>query len=137
MSAFNELMQKYVNEDYNTLVGLAKSSIDKLLPVCKEVDPDNKGMLMLTAIIISGVAADGVLSAKEKQFLCDILNVKEETVDTLVKLYTGKEEDLVDKLADCGGDDIKFDVVNLVATIAACDETIKHDEAEYIRKLML
>ena len=136
MSKFNELMRKYVNEDYSTLVGLAQTSVNILMPVCKKIDAENEGFMVLTSMILSAVAADGVLTGKEKQFLCDVLNIRPDTVDKMIKMYSGNMDELTDKIADAGSDDLKFAVVNLVAAIAACDETIKREEAAFIHKLM-
>ena len=136
MSAFDELMQKYVNNDYNTLVELAKGSVVKLLPVCAKIDEEHKGFFMLTVLILAAIGADGKLSAKEGQFLKDILGLDDEQVGKYVDFYSGKEEDLADKFADALDQDTKFEVVNLVSCIAACDETIKPEEAKFIYKLI-
>ena len=37
MASFNELMQKYVNADYDTLVHLAQTALNNLLPACKNI----------------------------------------------------------------------------------------------------
>ncbi|MBR5859324.1 MAG: hypothetical protein IKZ05_05320 [Clostridia bacterium] len=137
MTKFDELMQKYVDTDRDTLVKLAQSSLVKLMPVFKQVDPKNDGAVMFIATILAAVAADGVLSGKEKLFLCDVLGSTEAKIDEMVNLYNGAEGDLLDKLADALNDELKFEVVNLVASIAACDETIKREEAAFIHKIMM
>lgn len=137
MTKFDELMQNYVNTDYPTLVKLAQSTVAKLLPVCKQVDQKNEGVVMLIALFLSAVGADGVLTAKEKTFVSEVLGLTEEKVDEIVNLYNGAEEELVDKLADVLTDELKFEVVNLVASIAACDETIKREEAVFIHKIIM
>ena len=137
MTKFDELMQKYVDTDRDTLVKLAQSSLVKLRPVFKQVDPKNDGAVMFIATILAAVAADGVLSGKEKLFLCDVLGSTEAKIDEMVNLYNGAEGDLLDKLADALNDELKFEVVNLVASIAACDETIKREEAAFIHKIMM
>ena len=136
MSAFDDLMKKYVNEDYDVLVRLAKDSVNTLIPLCKEIDKENNGYLVLVAIINAALGADSTLSVKEQQFLEDVFDFDEKTMDNLVKIYTGKEEDLCDAFADSLSDENKFHVVNLVACIAACDETINRDEGAFIAKLI-
>ncbi len=136
MSAFDDLMQKYVNMEYDALLSMAKSSAAKLLPICAKIDEENKGFFMLTAIILAAVGADGKLSAKEAQFLKDLLGLNDQQVDSYTNLYNGKEEDLADKFADALDKDNKFEVVNLVSCIAACDESIKPEEAKFIYKLI-
>ncbi len=135
MEQFNELMQKFVNLDYQSPVAIAQNSIVKILPVCKQIDPDNNGMAMLTAIVLSSLSADGVLTAKEQQFLCDTLNLNKETIEKLVSLYTSAETDLVDKFVDTITD-VKADVITIVCAFAACDETIKREECAFIYRLL-
>ena len=137
MTKFDELMQKYVDTDHDTLVKLAQSSLVKLMPVFKQVDPKNDGAVMFIATILASVAADGTLTGKEKLFLCEVLGATEQKVDEMVNLYNGAEGELLDKLADALNDELKFEVVNLVASIAACDETIKREEAAFIHKLIM
>ena len=65
MNSFNDIMQKYVNTDYETLVDLAKEAVRRLMPVCRQVDPQHDGFYMLTALVLSAVGADGTLTALE------------------------------------------------------------------------
>lgn len=136
MASFNELLQKYVNADYEVLVSLAKGSAAKILPICKKIDDEHDGMLLLSAILLSAVAADGTFSDKEKQFISDVFGLSGDTVSALVKIYTGKEYDLVDKFADSLNSELKVEVINLVATVAACDETITRSESAFISNLI-
>ena len=96
MTKFDELMQKYVDTDRDTLVKLAQSSLVKLMPVFKQVDPKNDGAVMFIATILASVAADGTLTGKEKLFLCEVLGTTEQKVDEMVNLYNGAEGELLD-----------------------------------------
>ena len=51
MATFNELMQKYVNEDYSTLVVMAQKAMSNLIPVCRKVDADNDGFMMISSLV--------------------------------------------------------------------------------------
>lgn len=133
---FAELMQKYVNTDYSELVSQAREITPPLLEACKVIDKDNDGMVLLTSIILSAVAADGKLTAKEQQFLCDVLGIDTDTVEKLVGLHNGMEEDLTDKFADILPVEAKAAVLHLVTLIAACDETISREETAFIAKLI-
>ena len=73
MATFNELMQKMVNTDYEDLVGLARQAVANLMPHCKAVDTEYDGFFMLTALILSSIGADGVLTGLEKKMLMIIL----------------------------------------------------------------
>ena len=136
MSALNDILQKIVNQDYPDLVKLAKTSAANLLPVCKQVDPDNNVALMLSAIMLAAIGADGKLTALEQRFLGDVLDMSPSQIDRYTDLYTGNEEELVDKLADAVNSSLKADIVMLVASICAIDETISRDETALIRKLI-
>ena len=136
MASFNELMQKYVNADYSTLVSLAKKAMVNLIPVCKKVDTDNDGFMMLTSIVLSAIGADGKLSALEAKFLRDVMGLDDATIDKYIKMYNSKMPALVDHFVDTLGGDIKADTLVLVTCIAACDETISREECAFIRKLM-
>ena len=60
---FEDLMRSYVNEDYDVLVATAKKTFNEFYPVCKQLDKDNDGFVLVTAIILSAIGADGKLSA--------------------------------------------------------------------------
>lgn len=135
-NSFNELMQDFVNTDYSKLVAMAGQAMANLIPVCKQVDPDNDGFMMLSSIVLAAVGADGKLSALEKQFLCDVMGLNGATVDKYIGMYNSKMPELVDHFVDTLGGDIKSNAVLLVCCIAACDETISREETAFIRKLL-
>jgi len=64
MATLNEILQQYVNADYETLVAVAQKALVNLMPVCKQIDPDNEGVLMASSIILAAIGADGVLIAE-------------------------------------------------------------------------
>lgn len=136
MATFNELMQKYVNSDYETLVKLAQQALINVLPACKAVDPDNDGLFMATSIILAAIGADGVLTGLEKKMLSDALGQDDETIQKFIKLYDSRMADLVDKFADALKDDLKADVCMLVTAVAAVDEKISREETALIRKIL-
>ncbi len=133
---FEELMQDYVNEDYSVLVATAKKTFNEFYPVCKQIDKENDGFVLVTAIILSAVGADGKLTALETQFLKDVIGLTDDTIDNLIKLYTGKEEAVIDDIVDRLDDDLKVSIVTFVCCLCACDETIKREESAYIRRLI-
>lgn len=135
-NSFNELMQDFVNTDYSKLVAMAGQAMANLIPVCKQVDPDNDGFMMLSSIVLAAVGADGKLSGMEKQFLCDVMGLDGATVDKYIGMYNANMPELVDRFVDTLGGDIKNNAVMLVCCIAACDETISREETAFIRKLL-
>lgn len=136
MATFNELMQEYVNKDYFEIVAEARKITPSLLDVCKVIDEENNGVFALTAIILSAIGADGKISAKEQKFLCDVFDFDNDTIDKMISLYTGKEEDFADRLVDAMPDEAKAGFIHFVVLIAACDETISREETAFIAKLM-
>ena len=122
---YNTLMQEFVNKDYSELLALAKEAMVRVMPVCKAVDEEHEGMAMLTAILLSAVAADGKLTGLDAA-----------GVDKLTDLYTGKMVDVTDVLADNCPNELKANILMLITCLAACDETISRDENAFIRKIM-
>lgn len=136
MATFNELMQKYVNSDYETLVQLAQQALVSVLPACKAVDKDNDGFFMATSIILAAIGADGVLTGLEKKMLGDALGLNEETIQKFITLYDSRMAELVDAFADALKDDLKADVCMLVTAVCAVDEKISHLETAFIKKIL-
>lgn len=136
MATFNELMQKYVNEDYSTLVLMAQKAMSNLIPVCKEVDPDNDGFMMISSLVLSAIGADGTLTVLERKFLRDVMGLSDENISKYIKMYSSKMADLADHFADNMTTDIKADVAMLIICICACDEKISREETAFIRKLL-
>lgn len=133
---FNALMQKFVNKDYSELLALAKEAMVRVMPACKVVDEEHEGMAMLTAILLSAVAADGKLTGLEAKFLCELTGLDANGVDKLTDLYTGQMVNATDILADNCPAELKADILMLITCLAACDETISRDENAFIRQVM-
>lgn len=136
MATFNDLMQKYVNSDYETLVKLAQAALVDVLPACKAVDKENDGLFMATSIILAAIGADGVLTGLEKKLLQDALGQDDATVHKFITLYDSRMADLVDHFADSSNDDVKAATLMLVTAVAAVDEKISHQETALIKKIM-
>ncbi|MBR2888880.1 MAG: hypothetical protein IKC09_01230 [Oscillospiraceae bacterium] len=136
MATFNEMMQKLVNSDYETLVSIAQEALVGVLPACKEVDPDNGGIAMATSIILSAIAADGVLTGLEKKFLADALGLNQDAINQLIGLYDRRMAEMVDVFVDHSNPNVKAEVLALVSAVAAVDEKISHQETAFIKKLL-
>ena len=136
MASFEEILQNYVNSDYNTLVGLAKQALVDILPACKAVDPEHEGFFVVTSIILAGIGADGVLTGLEKKFLSDVLGQDEATIQKFIGLYSSKMAELVDKFADASTTEIKSKLLVLVTAVAAVDEKISYQETALLRKIL-
>ena len=135
MGRFSELMQKYVNTDYNTLVGLAREAVHRLSPHCALVDPDHGGNFMLASLVLSAIGADRVLTELEKRMLKDVLGLDNAGVQQLIGMYNDQMEYLVNHFADNMGETIKSDVIILISSFAAVDERICKEETDFLRKV--
>ena len=136
MNNLRDILQKCVNTDYENLVELAQTSLIELLPACRLVDPDNDGFLMVSGIILSALAADGVLTNIERKFVCDVLGIDNETFSKFLDLYNSDLADLVDKFADSLDTRTKAATLSLVSAVAACDEKITVEETAFIKKIL-
>lgn len=134
--SLNETLQKIVNEDYDTLVNLAKRAIADILPCCQKVDAKNDGIVMLTSILMAAVAADRTLTALESKFIGEITGLNEETILSLARVKPAENAELVDRFADVLNAEDKAALCFLVSTIFACDEKISAEENQYLHKLL-
>jgi len=135
MTTFNELMQKYVNTDYEVLVDLAKEAVNRLMPHCKKVDPEHNGNYMLASLVLSAIGADGVLTALESKMLGDVLGLDKGGIQKLIGMYDSRMPELANHFADNMGSDTKADAIMLITVIASVDEKISKEETAFIRKL--
>ena len=135
MSAFSELMQKYVNTDYPALMDLGKEAVARLKAPCRAVDTEHDGNYMLLCLVLSAIAADGVLSGLEKKFLRDVMGLDESNIQKMISMYNSQMPDLVDCFADNMDQETKANVIMLVVVIASVDEKISREETAFIRRL--
>ena len=133
---FNELMQKWVNSDYNELAEMAKIAVVKLMPACKAVDEQHNGNYMLASLVLTAIGADGVLTALERKLLGDVLGLNQDGVQKLIKMYDSRMADLANHFVDNLGIDVKADALMLITAIAAVDEKISREETGLIKKLL-
>ena len=136
MDKFGELLQGYVNKDYFELVAKARQDIVSLFPACKVVDKDNDGFVMMTSIMLSAIGADGTLTALERKFMKDALEIDDDAVSKFIKMYNGKMVELTDSFADALPVELKADVIDLALCIVAVDEKISREETAFIAKLI-
>lgn len=134
--SFSDTLQELVNKSYDELLDFAKIAIGELYPACKAVDEENNGVFMMTSVILSAIAADGKLTAIEKKFLMELLDLDEDKLNTYIGMYDSRMAELTDKFADALTVELKSHTVMLVATIAACDETISREETAFLAKIL-
>ena len=136
MATFEEMLQHYVNLDYEDLVLTAKKASVELLPECAKVDTQNEGYVMLMSIILTAIGADGTLTALERKVLRDVMGLDDEGVTKFIKLYDSKMVELVDSFADKISTQVKINVMTLCLCVVSVDEKISREETAFIRRLL-
>lgn len=135
MSKLGELLQEFVNKDYEELVAIGKIAFGEIYPVCKAIDKENDGFVAMTSIILSAIGADGKLSVLESKWLKDVIGLDDDAIDTMIKLYNSKSEDLTNALYDNAPDELKSHLMMFVLSILSVDEKISREETAFIAKL--
>ncbi len=140
MSSFNELMQRFVNTDYEDLVTVAKDACNDVFPAVKnyfgEVDTAVKFMV---AVIGTCIGADGALTELEKRFAYDVIgdSMTPSFLDSMTTVYGDNDSrNLVDEIIDSLNSDAKASLLVFCAAFLAVDETISRPEVAFISKLM-
>ena len=133
---FDELLQDYVNQDYDTLLRLAKNKIDELYPVFKRHAPDGAVSLM-AGLISTCVAVDGTFSELEYEFLGEILGVYDyrQLKDYIQNFYNEEAQETTKELVDTLQGKDKTNMLTICLCVCAVDETIKREETALLRKL--
>lgn len=137
MSEFTKLLQEYVNMDYPILVCSAKESFKKLYPVLVQHDSENNGILLTLSLIASAVIADGVFTEKEKAFVKDVFDIPANKLDLFEHIDDSEMVKLVDTVADSLSTEDKRELLNIIITVAACDEKITRSENSFIQNIMM
>ena len=136
MSQLNELLKEAVDLGYDKLFKAADLALDAVLPACEAFDPDDEGAFLLAAVILSAIGADGVLSAKERTFMKELLDLDDETVDSVIDMYDIRLADIADRFADSMDEDVKAHVASFIIAILACDGNVSREENLFIRKII-
>lgn len=141
MANFNELMQRFVNESYDSLLTLANSAFADLSEHLKKFfhnapDYSAQSILLLTATCLG---ADGKLTALEHRFVNELLNANhsyDSLMSTISQLYSAENVEIVDKLTDTLDANARTSLLTLALCFLAVDEAITRDEAAFISKLI-
>lgn len=140
MANFNEILQDYVNLDYEQLVAIGKGELSKMARSLSNYFDDTdyaaKALLMFTGVILG---MDGKLSMLECRYLNELLDAEhsyDETCDMVSCFTTQEARDLVDNLIDAMDTDAKASALTVALCFCAVDETISREEVAYFKKLM-
>jgi len=116
-------------------VAFGKIALGKLTPLFQAVDVDNIGCFMLMSVVLSAIGADGTLTALERSYLRDVVDLDDETIDKFITLYDSKMVDLTDHLFDHIPNELKAHLMTFVLTILAVDEKISREETAFVHRL--
>ncbi len=132
-----KLLQDFVNEPYENLLGMARSAFAELKPVFDQATPDGNGSSLLIGLFATSLAVDGKLTELEYKFVNDLFgNFSYEDVKSLVEMhYKAEIIDLMNGLVDSCGVELKSKLLTLCCCFLAVDETISRDEIAFIVKL--
>lgn len=132
-----ELLQDFVNEPYENLVSMAKSSINDLLPIFNEMASDGKGSKFLVALMATSLAVDGKLTELEYKFVCDILGefTYEDVKELAASHYSDEMMDAINGFADSCPTELKSKLLVFCCCFLAVDEKISREEVAFVQKL--
>ena len=136
MVDFEDMLQVYVDADYDVLAELVGEAAEELIPLCERIDDENGGFDLLVMIVLVAVYADGVVSPIEKRLMVDGLGMESDVAEGLVDMYDPSMVDVVFNIAACADEDEAASLASLIASFAAADEEITNDEADLLYALM-
>jgi hypothetical protein len=139
MANLNQLLQKYVNMDYDELLDLAKFSLSQFLDTVLEKTGADGASKICAVMTAACLGADGKLSALENKFFNDLLGVNDSYSDNLEfvrSLGTEEARELVDGLVDAMSSEDKAAAISFCLCFLAVDETISRDEVAFIDRLI-
>ena len=145
MATLNELLQKYVDASYETLLEIANQNFSNLMPVFEEVakkahgDDNNGGAEIMVPIMCATLAVDGRFTELEYNFFKDLVGSKMsyEQVKSVVANYANEEGfALVDGIFDACGSELKSELLSFVLCFLAIDQTISSEETAFIKRLL-
>ena len=138
-NSYDEILKKYVNASYSTLLSIANESLSIVMPVFNGVAKDGNGAGLVLPFICTAIASDGKFSELEYRFIKDVTGVNKsynEFKQIIQEYYTDEWIEAVDNLIDNCPDEMKIHLVSFCLTFVAVDETITREENAYIAKLL-
>lgn len=130
----DELLQDFVNKDYDEIKVIAQIAVSKVVPLLKNIYSEDNVYTALIILITSCVAADGNLSANEQRLMRDIMGVEPEEASNLVK--NAYDYDFSDKFFDSCSEEVRKHLTLLVLSFLAVDERISKNEIDLLKRLL-
>ena len=132
-----QILQDFVNEPYENLLGMAQHSFSELKPIFDKASPDGQGSKLLIGLMATSLAIDGHLTELEYKFVKDIFgDFSFEEIKQLVQMhYSAEMLKLMDDLVDSFPGDLKARLLTFCCCFLAVDGTISRDEVAFVHKL--
>lgn len=132
--SFEDILQNYVNKSYDELKAMARYEANIVLPALRRSFGKEYAYAALLSVISSCIAADGRFSAKEQQFLYELLNLTPDRARAYVEKTANAG--FADEFFDSCSKDEKTHLLKLCICFCAVDERISSDEINLLRRLV-
>lgn len=140
MADINELLQKYVDMDYDQHVFFANESIATMKDGLNELFGDDENVAKILLVVVAAcLGTDNKLTSLESRFLSDVLGVPHNYQDNLnmvAALGDDESRDMLDTLVDQLSGDAQAALLSFCLTFMAVDETISREEVSFIKRLL-
>lgn len=140
MANINELLQKYVDMDYDQHLFFANASIDTMRGSLKELFGDDANVAKILMVVVAAcLGADNKLTSLESRFLSDLLGMPHNYQDNLnmvAAIGDDESRDMLDTLVDQLSGDAQAALLSFCLTFMAVDETISREEVSFIKRLL-
>lgn len=140
MPTFEELMQYYVNRDYEELVDCAKHGLADIYPYLTSTAEEIEGASvskLLIAIIGACLSVDDQLTPLEVSFVKEITGQDADFASEIASYYNNETaRDFVDALFDNCPRDKQAAFLTFCLCFLAVDERISHEEAAFVRRML-
>ena len=132
-----ELLQEWVNSEYDTLLQAGANALFRLKPYIDIYAEENSSGIKekfnlerttLLMIIASAVFADRKITETEQKFISDLFGFSEEKLQEAVDLSVSDNRHTFDMFVASLDRDGKGALLDLLTSIAACDTTIPSSE---------
>lgn len=137
-----KMLQEIVDLSDEEKLSLIADSYTNLFPVLTQIDKENHGLALLTAILASAVNADGKMNVSELAVVASVLSTLniEVPLEDIVKLMSihrnSQNYDMIHALAKALPNELRSHLITLVMAISAIDDTIDKSEVAYILDLI-
>lgn len=137
MANISEVMKKYNNMSYNELLERARADFELLVPLFSRLDKNGNGKPYVVIFMGSALAADGKFSPIEYTFVNDLFSITYDQAYSLVVKHIGERaQNISDKIFDMCNESLKEVLLDFCLCFLAVDNSISHEETQFIARLL-